>query len=199
MQTIKQIERLWNARRYDTLLRELTSCRADAQFVSLFEAGSIAIPAASMAKIRLDELGQSGAPAYHKFLICILASQESDGGWGDPILSALCLRALLGSRGGGEAIERGLAYMATLQKEEGIWPRIPFRRMPADALASAVILYHLSHEPRFQDAVAFDDAVQWFEDHCTQLEPQTRKLWFSIRLRCGLSRERSKTLWTSAS
>jgi len=110
----------------------------------------------------------------------------------------LCLRALLGSRGGGEAIDRGLLYLANLQKEDGIWPRVPFRRMPADALTSAVVMYHLSHEPRFREAVAFDDAVQWFDGHSTELDPQTRKLWFSIRLRCGISQERLTTLWTSA-
>jgi hypothetical protein len=125
--------------------------------------------------------------------------QESDGGWGDPILTALCLRALLGGRGGGEAIEQGLSYLAGLQKDEGIWPRIPFRRMPADALASAMVLYHLSHEQRFRDAVLFENAVRWFEDHSTQLDAPTRKLWFSVCLRCGINRARSMTLWTSAS
>jgi len=199
MQTVKHIERLWNGRRYEALLRELVACRADAEFLPLLQTSSLAIPAAAMAMIRLDELSQSGAAIYHKLLVCLLAAQESDGGWGDPILSALCLRALLGSRGGGEAIDRGLLYLASLQKDEGIWPRIPFRRMPSDALASAVVLYHLSHEPRFREAVAFDQAVRWFDDHSAQLDLQTRKLWFSIRLRCGITRERSATLWTSAS
>jgi hypothetical protein len=199
MQTVKQIERLWTGRRYEALLGELVACRADAEFVPLLQTCSIAIPAAAMAMIRLDELGQSGAPIYHKLLICLLAAQESDGGWSDPILSALCLRALLGSRGGGEAIDKGLLYLANLQKDEGIWPRIPFRRMPEDALTSAVVMYQLSHEERFREAVAFDDAVRWFDDHSAQLDPQTRKIWFSVRLRCGISRERSTTLWTSAS
>jgi hypothetical protein len=199
MQTVKQIERLWNARRYEVLLRQLLACRVDAEFMALLQTGPIAIPAAAMGIVRLDELGQSGAPIYHKLLICLLAAQESDGGWGDPILTALCLRALLGSRGAGEAIDRGLAYLATLQKDEGIWPRIPFRRMAGDALISAVVLFQLSHEPRFRDAVAFDDAVQWFDLNASQLDPQTRKLWYSVRLRCGINPERSATLWTSAS
>jgi hypothetical protein len=210
MQTVKYIERLWSARRYETLLGELVACRADAQFLPLLQtdapstpgttpvATSGSTPAAAMAMIRLDELAQSGAPVYHKFLVCLLATQESDGGWGDPIISALCLRALLGSRGGGEAIDRGLLYLANLQKDDGIWPRIPFRRMPADALTSAVVMYHLSHEPRFREAVAFDDAVRWFDLNSGQLDPETRKLWFRVRLRCGISHERSSILWTSA-
>jgi hypothetical protein len=199
MQTVKHIERLWAARRYEDLLGELVACRSDTQFLPLLQSTSIAVPAAAMAMIRLDELGQSGAPSYHKFLVCLLAAQESDGGWGEPILSSLCLRALLGSRGGGEAIDRGLAYLASLQKDEGIWPRIPFRRMPSDSLASAVVMYNLSHESRFRDAVAFQDAVQWFDEHADQLDSQTRKLWFSVRLRCGINPERATTLWTSAS
>jgi hypothetical protein len=199
MQTVKHIERLWTGRRYDALLREMAACRTDAEFLPLLQTGAIAVPAAAMAMIRLDELSQWGAPIYHKFLVCLLAAQESDGGWGDPILTALCLRALLGGRGGGEAIEQGLSYLAGLQKDEGIWPRIPFRRMPADALASAMVLYHLSHEQRFRDAVLFENAVRWFEDHSTQLDAPTRKLWFSVCLRCGINRARSMTLWTSAS
>jgi hypothetical protein len=199
MQTVKQIERLWTGRRYDALLRELTLCRADAEFIPLIQNSSLALPAAAMGMVRLDELSQAGAPIYHKLLVCLLAAQDSDGGWGDPVMTALCLRAMLGSRGGGEAIERGLTYLANLQKEEGIWPKIPFRRMPADSLTSAVILYQLSHEPRFRDAVSFDDAVQWFDDHATQLDPATRKLWFSVRLRCGISRDQKAELWTFAS
>jgi hypothetical protein len=199
MQTVKQIERLWNARRYEVLLAQLVACRADAEFATLLQSGPMAVPAAAMGIVRLDELGQSGVPLYHKLLICLLAAQESDGGWGDPTLTALCLRALLGSRGAGEAIDRGLTYLATLQKEEGIWPRIPIRRMPGDALTSAIVLYQLSHEPRFREAVAFDDAVQWFDLNISQLDPQARKLWYSVRLRCGINRERSVTLWTSAS
>jgi len=199
MQTVKHIERLWTARRYEALLRELVACRADADFIPLMQTSSIAIPAAAMAMIRLDELSQSGAPIYHKLLVCLLASQDSDGGWGDPVTTALCLRALLGSRGGGEAIEQGLLYIANLQKEDGIWPKIPFRRMPADALTSAVILYQLSHEPRFPEAVSFEDAVRWFDDHESQLDSATRKLWFGIRLRCGINRDRKAALWTFAS
>jgi hypothetical protein len=199
MQTVKHIERLWSARRYDALLTQLVACRTDAQFLPLLQTNSLAIPAAAMAMVRLDELGQSGAPIYHKVLVALLASQESDGGWGDPILTALCLRALLGSRGAGESIDRGLLYLANLQKEEGIWPNIPFRRMPEDALTSVVVLYHLSHEPRFRNAVSFDSAVHWFDTHANQLDPQTRKLWLSTRLRCALTPTRTESLWTSAS
>ena len=199
MQTVKHIERLWTARRYDALLRELSACRADADFLPLLQTGSLAVPAAAMGMIRMDELCQCGTPIYHKFLICLLAAQESDGGWGDPILTALCLRALLGSRGGGEAIEHGLSYLVDLQKDEGIWPRIPIRRMPADALTSAIVLSHLSHEQRFREAIMFDRAVRWFDDHSEQFDPQTRKLWFSVCLRSGFNRARSQTLWPSAS
>jgi hypothetical protein len=202
MQTVKQIEKLWNARRYEALLRELTACRTDADFVPLMHAGPMAIPAAAMAIIRLDEFAQAGAPIYHKLVLCLLASQEADGGWGDPIVSALCLRALLAGRGTGEAVDQAINYLANLQKEEGIWPRIPFRRMPADALTSAVVLYHLSHESRFRAAVQFDQAVQWFDEHTAELDGQTRKLWQSIRLRCGMAHvrhERRESLWTAAS
>jgi hypothetical protein len=188
MQTIKQIERLWTTRRYESLLKELVAYRPDAEFVNRLQAGPLAPAASAMAMIRLDELGQAGAPIYHKFLLAVLSSQESDGGWGDPILSALCLRALLGTHGGGQSIERGLAHLASLQKDDGAWPRIPVRRTPADALTSAVVLYQLGHEPRFRAAVRFDRAVDWLQNQTSVLDPLSRKIWLSVRMRCALTR-----------
>src|SRR5688500_7894552 len=129
MITIRQIERAWTARTYEKLFRELVAQRPEAAFKFDHEQGR-AIPTAAMAVIRLDELSQSHVPLAGKLLRAVLAGQDADGGWGDAMTTALCLRALLCSGGDGAAVERGLGYLANLQKAEGAWPAVPLRRMP---------------------------------------------------------------------
>ena len=89
-----------------------------------------AVPAAALSLIRLDELEQAHNPLSRKLLNVLLVGQELDGGWGDPLTTALCLRALLCGHGQGQAVQRALTYVATMQKAEGIWPKEPLRRMP---------------------------------------------------------------------
>jgi hypothetical protein len=183
MITIRQIERSWTARTYEKLFRELVATRPEAAFRFEHEQGR-AIPAAAMAVIRLDELSQSYVPLCAKLVRAVIAGQEADGGWGDAMTTALCLRALLCSGGDGVAVERGLQYLANLQKLEGVWPAVPLRRMPADGFASAFVLYELGDDARFRDAVHFDAAVRWFEQHEGALDPQAKHLWDRARHRC---------------
>ena len=187
MITIRQIERSWTARTYDKLFRELAAARPEAAFRFDHEQGR-ATPAAAMAVIRLDELSQSYVPLYAKLVRAILASQETDGGWGDAMTTALCLRALLCSNGDGVAVDRGLTYLANLQKSEGVWPAVPLRRMPADAYVSAFVLLQLGDNARFREAVRFADAVAWFESHEGSLDPTARPLWDRAGHRCRVNR-----------
>src|SRR6185437_9073209 len=136
--------------------------------------------------VRLDELDQSHVKLYSKLIKTLVAAQETDGGWGDLITTALCLRALLCGEGNGVAIERGLAYLAGLQKSEGIWPNIPIRRMPADAYVSVLVLYQLGDQPAFRQAVRLADAGHWFALHDQSLDDETRALWNRVRIRCRL-------------
>ncbi len=186
MMTVRQIERLWDAQAYVKLYRELVAARPEALFQLDFELGR-SIPVAAMALLRLDELIQTHAPLYGKLLRILLAAQEADGGWADPLTTALCLRALRSGNGQGPAIERGLAYLASLQKTEGIWPRIPIRRMPADPVTSAFILYHLGDQPRFRESIRFSDAVTWFHAHAPSLAPDVRRLWDRAHTRCQMN------------
>jgi hypothetical protein len=188
MITIRQIERAWQARTYEKLFRELVAHRPESSFRFEQEQGR-AIPAAAMGVIRLEELSQSHVPICAQLVRAVLAGQETDGGWGDPMTTALCLRALLCSHGDGPAIARGLNYLANLEKPEGIWPAVPLRRMPADGYASAFILCQLGNNERFRSAVNFDGAIQWFERNETGLRFDARALWDVAKLRCraGLS------------
>jgi hypothetical protein len=185
MTTVKQIERLWTARKYDQLFRELIPARPEAS-VRLEVECSHAVPAAAMAMVRLDELGQAQAPLYAKLRRTLVATQECDGGWGDPMATALALRALLNGRDHKDAIDRGLFYLAQMQKPEGIWPKVPFRRMPADPYVSAFVLFELGENDRFRRSVRFLDAVNWFESHEGYLDDESRRLWDRASLRCQI-------------
>jgi hypothetical protein len=169
MITVRHIEKLWTARKYEPLLRDMLAGRPEASTRLELELSGY-LPAAAMALIRLDELAQAHVPLYPK------------------LLTAVCLRALMGSRGQGIAIERGLFYLAQMQKEEGIWPKVPFRRMPADPFVSAFVLLQLGSDDGFRQAVRFVDALNWFESHESTLDAETRRLWDHASIRCQMVR-----------
>lgn len=185
MQTARQIERFWNAKQYDRLAKELLAARLESSPRLVGEL-SRNVPAAALALIRMDELNQSHHPLAQKLIHCILATQESDGGWGEPLVTALCLRALLCNRGQGVSIERGMNYLAAMQKAEGAWPLVPIRRTTEDAFVSAFILFQLAGDPTFRATVRFDAAVQWFQQNEPKLDEDTQKLWQRASLRCRL-------------
>ena len=184
MQTVRHIERLWNARQYVKLFGELIANRPESTFRLEIETPTSTV-AAGVGIIRLDELNQAHVPLYSTFIRALVASQERDGGWGDATITTLCLRALMLGKGQGESIQRGLRYLADLQKSDGLWPKIPFRRMPGDACVSAFVLHQLSDDERFRAAVRIDVAVNWFAAHEKTLEPEARRLWDRAKLRCG--------------
>jgi len=183
MTTVRQIERCWTSKSYAKLFLELIAARPEGLY--RLEPGAARAPlAAAMAVIRLDELTQSHVPLCSRLVRAILTAQEADGDWGDPATTALCVRALQCGRGDGMAVQRGLTYLANLQKSEGIWPNLPLRRMPADPHASAFILLQLGDDSGFRQAVRLAEAVQWFQAHGDELDEETRQLWDRARVRC---------------
>jgi hypothetical protein len=183
MTTVRHLERLWNAGSHQILVRDLLSGRPEGSLRLQAELSS-PVAVAALVLIRLDELAQSHVPLYSRLLKMILAAAEGDGGWGDPLISALCLRALLAGRGAGVAIDRGLESLAQLQRPEGLWPATPLRRMPAEPFVSAFILLQLGGDERFRAAVRFRPALQWFERNTYELDPETRRLWDHAAVRC---------------
>src|SRR5687768_3742472 len=93
MFTIRQIERLWNSKQYRRLAVELLQGRPEASYRLEAEFGR-SIPAAALALVRMDELAQSHHPLYRTLLNVLIVGQEADGGWGDVMTTALCVRAL---------------------------------------------------------------------------------------------------------
>ena len=190
MITIRHIERLFDDHQHRRLYRELIGGRPEATF-ALEPVLARAVPLAALGMIRLDELSQSHTALYRRLLNVVLTAQQADGGWTDPMTTALCLRALLSGGGqGGAAVERGLRYLASLQQPKGTWPREPLRRMPLDAFASAFILMQLGDREPFRRAVHFDDACAWFATEQKSLDPETRRLWSHAAVRCRHAAER---------
>lgn len=201
MITVRWIERIWDATKYGQLTRELLRNRpeglVDARIGINPDGSPRAVAAAALALIRLDELSQSNAPLGRKLVRTILACQERDGGWGDVVTTALCTRALLCGDGHGVAIDRAMEYFRLLQKPEGIWPLEPLRRLPGDALASALVLLQLGDAPAFQSAIDLESALHWFEDHAGELDADTKSIWSHARLRCRTRHTRElATFWS---
>jgi hypothetical protein len=188
MTTVRHLEKLWNSKAHARSIRELLVSRPEAslRLEQLLDRNPLA--AAALILIRLDELGQAHVTLAGKLLRTILAAQEADGGWRNPLLSALCLRALLTCRGNGDSVDRGLAYLASLQRPEGIWPNEPIRRMPADAFISAFVLLQLGASDRFAAVVRMKDAAAWFSSHEDALDPEARRVWDHAMLRLRVKR-----------
>lgn len=192
MMTTRHIERLFSEKQHRKLYRDLIAGRPEAAF-ALDPVLARPVPIAALGMIRLDELGQNTCAVYRRLLNVVLTAQQADGGWGDPMVTALCVRALLCGDGSGTAVARGLAYLADLQQPRGSWPREPLRRMPSDAFASAFILLQLGDRKLFRQAVRFDDALAWFVDaeNVRQLDADSRRLWTHAALRCHARRHRA--------
>lgn len=183
MFTIRQIERLWNSKQYRRLAVELLTGRAEASYRLEAEFGR-SVPAAALALIRMDELSQSHHPLYRALLNVLIVGQEADGGWGDVMTTAVCVRALTCGDGQGVAVERGITYLSQLQKSEGIWPKVPIRRMPADAFVSAFVLFELAETDAFRQSVRWADALDWFVGNLSSLDADTRRLWDRAAAKC---------------
>mgnify|MGYP001053435661 CR=1 FL=1 len=168
MTTVRQIERQWRAKQFDRLLRAMLQGRPEA-----LVAGQLRLvpAAAAMTMIRLDELAQSHVGLYPRLIRTLLQTQDPDGGWGDAMTTALCVRALLLGDGHGIAIAQGIAYLATLQKDDGAWPAVPIRRTSGDVATTAMVLGQLADQPEFRAHVRVDDARTWLASQRDHTDP----------------------------
>src|SRR3954471_16590181 len=106
MITLRQIERLFDDHQHRRLYRELIAGRPEAS-IALESTLARVVPIAALGLMRLDELSQSHTTLSRRLLNVILTSQQPDGGWGDPMVTALCIRALLTASGQGPAVACG--------------------------------------------------------------------------------------------
>jgi len=182
MITVRQLERLWQEKAYERMSALLLEMRPES---SLRLAQELARPTAiaALCIIRLDELAQSHTPFCSRMIRTVLAAQELDGGFGDGLTTALCIRALSCSAGHGAAIDRSLSYLGTLQREDGSWPRVPLRRFPGDSFTTALILYHLGESENFLHATRANTAFDWLSAHESELDIESARLLRTLRLR----------------
>lgn len=143
MLTVRQIERWWQVQAFDRLIDELCLGRGEAVGgIRQLLVGGVA--AAALAVIRLDELHQSHLPLSGKMVRFLIASQEPSGGWGDPVTTALALRALSSGAGTGVCVEKAIDRLTALQRDDGQWPREAFRRFEGDPAVTAFVLFQLA-------------------------------------------------------
>ncbi len=182
MITVRYVEKLWDGRKYDRLLQELIAPRVEAIAADELMHSPTA-SAAALSLVRLDELHSPHAPICSGLIRTLISTQKSDGGWGDVATTALCVRALSLQNGQGLSIAGGMGYLATLQQPAGIWPKLPIRRMPEDALVSAFTILQLGDNDLFRATVRLDAAFAWFDSHRWMLDPAALSLWDHARLR----------------
>jgi len=157
--TVRQIEKWWAAREHGKLARECLAGRSEgADSVRALLVGPVA--AAALALVRIDELGQR-SDVTTSLLRVVIDAQSDEGGWDDPLLTALCVRALQAHEAQPSRAAAGIASLARLQRDDGAWPREPLRRMPGDAMATAFVLLQLVNDPEFRAVARVDDAVRW--------------------------------------
>ncbi|HEX8323137.1 MAG TPA: hypothetical protein VF595_04410 [Tepidisphaeraceae bacterium] len=174
---MRQIERWWQIQAFDRLIDELCIGRAEA-VGGIRQLLSGAVAGAALAVIRLDELNQSHLPISSKMVRYLLASQAPDGGWGDPVTTALALRALSRGAGAGLSVERAIERLGDLQRDDGQWPREPFRRAPSDPAVTAFVLFQLAETRTVAAAGLIDRTLDRVADDLSdrQLAPLRRRV-----------------------
>jgi hypothetical protein len=170
------MERLFEARDFNRLVRDLLEYRPENSETMLRQLTGPTV-AAALAVVRLDEFGQSHHVLSRRLINTLLVRQLADGSWGEPLVTALALRALLTANGQGSAIQRGMHWLASAQRDDGLWQSVRGERFPTDPFTSSAILYWLSEFEVFRLTVRFDDLVHWFDANDTQLDSATVRLW----------------------
>lgn len=176
MTVVRQLERDWDARRYRRILADLLASRVESALLPRLSAGPTGAAAAAIAIVRLDELDLPHVSLYSKLLCVLIAAQLPDGSWGDPAVTALCLRALLTCRGRGVAAEKALNHLAALQRADGSWPEAALRRLPGDAAATAFILLQLGDHPQFAAHCNIPTALTWLASSASLHDPVASRL-----------------------
>jgi hypothetical protein len=180
MTTTRRIERLWGTKDYARLLGELLAGRSE-DLPRVRTDVNAKLAATALGVIRLDEFNQAHVPLCSQLIRMVLATQEADGGWADPMTTALCVRALLCSRGNGLASDRGLEALARLQKADGSFPAEPIRRLPSDAFVTAFVLYEIADAAH--GLIDVDRAMTWLDSVAGSFDDATRILVDRVKVK----------------
>jgi hypothetical protein len=128
MFTISRVAWLWKRKQYEHIVNLCMDLRHEPLLRLQAACRDVAVAAAAAAVIRMEELCLSHAPLCGQLLRFIISQQQADGGWGNPALTELCIRALKCEQGQGLVIDRGIGYLAGVRKnnwaEEAPLPRM---------------------------------------------------------------------------
>ena len=159
MTTTRQIQALLSDGQHAKLIEGLAHYRSDLPAEAISALNGSPMAAAAVAAIRLQELNQQRDGVYRNLIARLIAAQESNGGWGDTLVTSLVARALLGEPSARSAAIRALILLAGLQKDDGSLPRDPVRRLPGDALTTAFALAHLARSQEFAQRFRIESAI----------------------------------------
>ena len=159
MTTIRQIQSLFSDGQHGKLIADLSQYRADLPMELVDALGGSTTAAAAMAAIRLQELNQQRTTLYRALIARLIGGQESNGGWGDALVTSLVIRTLIADPDGRAAAIRGIILLAGIQRDDGSVSRDLVRRLPGDAVATAFVLAHLSRNPEFAARFRVEAAI----------------------------------------
>ena len=159
MTTVKQMDSLWTVGQGKKLFSELSKFRPDVPEFLTAELGGSAVATAALSMIRLQELSQTRTQLYRALFARLIATQESDGGWGDTIVTALAARSLLNEPEGRSAGMGAIVLLANLQTPDGTFPRNTVRRLAGDTLTTAFVLAHLARLSEMANRFKIEAAI----------------------------------------
>jgi hypothetical protein len=165
MHTLSKLSRLWHARRYRALVRDLTRGRPEARLELDTRIGGD-LPAAALLLVRLRELNQLETPLAREALERLIWSQNPDGSWpGGVLVSALCVRGLAAARHPTQT-RRGLDWLADSSRGIDSAFTAGFVLLQVARLADDIDWQPLTRlDPAYDPAREADAATRWVWQH----------------------------------
>jgi hypothetical protein len=173
------------------------------------------VAAAGLGLRRLVELTYGPTPLSHDMADALLAGQLPDGSFQgtchrDPLATATAaagLAAVLREYHRqdarrrcrlADALDRALASLAAMQREDGLFCHGDDRTPEDRALTSAFVLLLLARLPGFREAIRFADLMTWFDERADRLNDETLQLYHMASLDDPARHPASPVLETAA-
>ncbi len=182
------IRRHFRTRRFEPLLVALASNGQVLPRTLRRELAGHPVCATGLALRRLTELTWRATDLTDELVDFLLTHQQADGTWrGEPLATAVALAGLHRAAEQFAAVpervemiaaarRRGLAALAAMQTEDGLFEMGEGTENGRRACTAAYICSLLTADAAFREAVRFDELMAWFDRHARQLDGDTRTL-----------------------